>query len=194
MKINFYSSSLKIFTNQKEYMEGKILKLDNYFEKLEDPSSKIKVQVEKLSSKNPKKNFECIITIYLPGGVIRTSHVGESVEASFDISFDSLKIQIKKTKDKKVNRQHDSISQLSYESLEEEEIESDSQKPRITKIKRFSNAKPISAEDAIRLMEISNHDFWLFLNADTDRFSVIYKRKKRGEYGIIEPKMARDGA
>jgi len=61
--------------------------------------------------------------------------------------------------------------------------------PRIVKRKRFElTNKPMSEREAIEQMNLVNHDFYLFYNANTDRFSVIYKRKD-GNYGIIEPKM-----
>jgi len=192
MKVDFHSSSLKIFSNQKDYIEEKIPKLARHFEKIDDPSSSIRVQVEKASSKKSKReNFICTVTFYMPGGVLRASHAGDTVEASFDLVFDALKNQIKKKK-VKFDRFHEPISEFSFENMEDEEIKTDTDKPRVTKRKRFSNAKPITEGEAIRLMEISNHDFWLFLNAKTERFSVIYKRGKRGEYGVIEPKVARD--
>ena len=41
------------------------------------------------------------------------------------------------------------------------------------------------AEEAILQMEMLGHDFFVFLDMDTDAVSVVYKRKG-GEYGLIE--------
>jgi putative sigma-54 modulation protein len=46
--------------------------------------------------------------------------------------------------------------------------------------------KPMFPEDAIEQMELLGHDFFFFLNAETNQHNVVYRRKAGG-YGIIEP-------
>ena len=41
-------------------------------------------------------------------------------------------------------------------------------------------------EDAIDEMELMGHDSYLFQNASTQTFSVVY-RHSGGDYGLIEP-------
>ena len=41
-------------------------------------------------------------------------------------------------------------------------------------------------EEACVQMELLGHNFFVFLNADTDEVNVVYKRKN-GSYGLIEP-------
>ena len=41
-------------------------------------------------------------------------------------------------------------------------------------------------EDACLEMELLGHNFYMFLNAETDQISVVYKRKANS-YGLIEP-------
>ena len=40
--------------------------------------------------------------------------------------------------------------------------------------------------DAVEQMELLDHDFYMFLNIDTQRVSVAYRRED-GQYGILEP-------
>lgn len=56
----------------------------------------------------------------------------------------------------------------------------------ITKRKSFS-LDPITENDAIYMLEAADHDFYIFLNAETGRTNVLYRRKD-GEYGLIEVK------
>ncbi len=35
-------------------------------------------------------------------------------------------------------------------------------------------------------MNMVNHDFFMFLNAETNDINVVYKRKD-GNYGVLEP-------
>ena len=44
----------------------------------------------------------------------------------------------------------------------------------------------MDAEEAILQMELVDHDFYIFLNADTDEVGVVYRRHD-GTYGLIDP-------
>jgi putative sigma-54 modulation protein len=46
--------------------------------------------------------------------------------------------------------------------------------------------KPMFPEDAVEQMELLGHDFYFFLNAETNQHNVVYRRKAGG-YGLIEP-------
>ena len=41
-------------------------------------------------------------------------------------------------------------------------------------------------DEAIFQMELMGHDFYVFINAETDNVNVLYKRRS-GNYGLIEP-------
>ena len=44
----------------------------------------------------------------------------------------------------------------------------------------------MDAEEACIQMELLGHNFFVFLNAETDEVNVVYKRKG-GTFGLIEP-------
>ena len=46
--------------------------------------------------------------------------------------------------------------------------------------------KPMYPEDACVQMELLGHDFFVFINAETEDVNVVYKRKGN-TYGLIEP-------
>jgi len=55
----------------------------------------------------------------------------------------------------------------------------------IVRTKRFL-MKPMSAEEAALQMDLLEHGFFFFLDADTDRHCVVYQRRD-GNVGLIEP-------
>ena len=57
--------------------------------------------------------------------------------------------------------------------------------PRIVRTIRFA-VKPMNLEEATLQMELLGHNFFVFRNASSDEFNVLYKRKD-GNYGLIEP-------
>ena len=55
----------------------------------------------------------------------------------------------------------------------------------IARVKKFA-ARPMDVEEAILQMNLVGHDFFVFLNSETEAINVVYKRK-HGKYGLIEP-------
>ena len=60
-------------------------------------------------------------------------------------------------------------------------------RPRIVKVKRF-DIEPMFEEDAVERMEELEHSFYVFVNAETERLAVLYRRTD-GDYGLIEPEV-----
>ena len=46
--------------------------------------------------------------------------------------------------------------------------------------------RPMSQEDAILQMNLLDHQFFVFVDAETERTCVVYRRKAGG-YGLIQP-------
>jgi putative sigma-54 modulation protein len=67
-------------------------------------------------------------------------------------------------------------------TIETQEIEAPK---RVVKSKRFF-VKPMPVDEAIKQMELLGHDFFLFMDADTERLNLLYRRED-GDYGLIEP-------
>jgi putative sigma-54 modulation protein len=61
----------------------------------------------------------------------------------------------------------------------------DDVKNQIVKVKTFT-IKPTTPEEAVMQMELVGHDFFVFINAETGKTAVVYKRKDKN-YGLIEP-------
>jgi putative sigma-54 modulation protein len=55
----------------------------------------------------------------------------------------------------------------------------------VVKSKHFL-VKPMPIDEAINQMELLGHDFFLFIDADTERLNLLYRRGD-GDYGLIEP-------
>ena len=66
----------------------------------------------------------------------------------------------------------------------EKEYEED-EEVKIIRTKKF-DIKPQYPEDACVQMELLGHNFYVFVNAETDQVNVVYKRKG-DTYGLIEP-------
>ncbi|MEO7664063.1 MAG: sigma 54 modulation/S30EA ribosomal C-terminal domain-containing protein, partial [Candidatus Limnocylindrales bacterium] len=56
---------------------------------------------------------------------------------------------------------------------------------RIVKVKRF-DIEPMFEEDALTRMEELGHAFFVFVNAESERVGILYRRAD-GDVGLIEP-------
>ena len=167
IKFKNYNGDYSFLT---EEIEKKLTKLDKYFPGNPESNAIIR-EVRGVVSVE--------ITVSVDGTFIRVEVEDKDVRNAIDKACNKLEIQIKKHKDKLKRKLTDSIR---YE--EEEEYE-DSPEIKIVKSKKFA-IKPMSAEEAGLQMDLLGHQFFVFLNADTDDVNVVYKRKD-GQFGLIEP-------
>jgi putative sigma-54 modulation protein len=74
------------------------------------------------------------------------------------------------------------------ESVKEEQLEEQLEEqpgPEVVHTEKYP-VKPMFIDEAVLQMEMSNKQFLVFLNAKTEKVSVIYRRKT-GDFGLIEP-------
>lgn len=67
----------------------------------------------------------------------------------------------------------------------ESEADGESSGPELIQTEKYP-VKPMSPEEAVLQMEFSKKQFLVFLNAKTEKVSVLYRRK-HGDFGLIEP-------
>ena len=107
-------------------------------------------------------------------GLHRSKSMGEvSAEAFADIDVTPASVEVIR----KVET--GAIPTISDEDHDGEDIES----PVVIRKKLFP-AQVMSAEDAVDQMELVGHDFYLFIDSETNRASVVYRRKG-WQYGVI---------
>lgn len=151
----------------------KIGKLERYFEK--DTDVHVTMSVEK-----DRQKIE--ITIPMKGNIVRAEQVSNDMYVSIDLVEEIIERQLRKYKNKIVQKQQDAVG-LSRAFIEEET--EDENEIEIIRTKRFA-MKPMDPEEACIQMELLGHDFYVFRNSDTDEVNVVYKRKGH-TFGLIEP-------
>ena len=102
---------------------------------------------------------------------------------SIDLVEEVIERQLKKYRTKLVAKHQNAASVFKQEFLDggaedDEEI-------KIIRTKKF-DMKPMYPEDACVQMELLGHDFFVFINAETEEVNVVYKRKGN-TYGLIGP-------
>jgi putative sigma-54 modulation protein len=188
MQLKIKTEHLNLSDEQKGSVELKVTKLVHLADRLDDESTEFKVELKHEKTRQSNDAYVSQITIFAPHTVIRSESRKDTLDNAVDDSIEKLKRQIERYKSKMHRSDKGSESAKNMEPVEtSEEFEI----PNILRRKRFSNSNPMSEEAAIEHMELIGHDFLLFNNSDTGRFSVVYKRHD-GYYGIVEPKLETD--
>jgi ribosomal subunit interface protein len=77
------------------------------------------------------------------------------------------------------------VAERDFEPTEADNpVEVDSQPWHIARTKEHIGL-PMTIDDALFQMELVGHDFYLFLDKDSGRPSVVYRRRKGYDYGVI---------
>ena len=168
-------NGFNVTDNLKEVIEDKIGKLSRYF----SPDTEVHVT---LSVEKERQKIE--VTIPVKGGIIRSEQVSTDMYVSIDLVEEVIERQLKKYKGKLIDKKQ------SAGSFTQDYIDNDfgmDEEIRILRTKKF-DIKPMYPEDACVQMELLGHNFYVFVNAETDQVAVVYKRKGN-TYGLIEPEM-----
>jgi putative sigma-54 modulation protein len=174
MRVTVSGRNINVRPSLREYIEGKLGKFDKYFNT--DVDVKVTLGVT-------KDRHTVEITMPLKQGVtFRAEETTPDMYQSVDQVMDKLTKQMRKhkTKIEKRYHKHESIrvAQIpDYEGVHEEK--------EIVKTKTFP-IKPMDPEEAVLQMEMLHHDFFVFMNGETEEVNVVYIRKD-GNYGLIEP-------
>ncbi|MCQ2514196.1 MAG: ribosome-associated translation inhibitor RaiA [Ruminococcus sp.] len=176
MKITYTARKVNLKDNFKERVEKKLRKFEKLF--TEDAAVNVVVTLE--------KNRQTVeITIRDSGMVYRAESTMSEMNDALDKVTDMLMRQIRKNKTRLAKKvKSGSIDDFIAQNTEVDENE-DELNYEVARKKQIL-VKPITVEEAILRMNMVNHSFFMFLNAETDEVNVVYKRDN-GDYGLLEP-------
>ena len=163
------------------YAERKLGKLARHL------SDESRLELELIVEHNPSIHEKQVAeaTIWTKGPVLRARESSTDMYASIDLVSEKLERQVKRYRDRRTRRHahHEAVHKApaaeAVATLPEED------EAVIVKTKQFI-MKPMSVEEATEQLELIGHDFFVFVNAETDETNVIYRRRD-GNHGLIEP-------
>ena len=174
MKFIISGKNITVSPGLKTAVEDKLGKLERYF----TPDTEVIVT---LSVEKERQKIE--VTIPVKGNIIRSEQVSNDMYVSIDLVEEVIERQLKKYRTKLVTKQQNAAAVFKQDFLDEKS--EDDEEIKIIRTKKF-DMKPMYPEDACVEMELLGHDFYVFINAETEDVNVVYKRKGN-TYGLIEP-------
>ncbi len=173
MKVTIVARKITLRPSFTERTEQKMSKLDKFFS--DDAECIVTV------SQAPRNTMRVEATVRSNGMIFRAETTEEDINDAVDRLVDLLVRQIRKNKtrlEKRLRTGAFAEPAGAGESVAEEEY-------RIVRTKSFS-VKPLDVEEAILQMNLLDHGFFMFVNADTGDINVVYRRQD-GDYGLLEP-------
>lgn len=205
MDVHIHGRNVGITERFEDYVESKTEKVAGLLPKAQS----FNVKVSRLSDKSPKHGDRVEITIVGPGPVIRAESDGNDKYTAFDIAYGRVLERVRRAKDRRKDRRGkgrtslgdaamndfdgvgitpaslDTINAVASGEVPDNhtgEME-EQYSPVVIRTKEFP-ADRISVEEAVDQMELVGHDFYLFVNDETGKPSVVYRRKG-WNYGVI---------
>lgn len=178
MKIKIFGKNIEVTEGIRSAVEEKIGKLDKYF------AEETRVDVTLSVNKNEQK---VEVTIPVKGRIIRAEEISDDMYVSIYMVEETIERQLVKYKNKIIDKKKSIKEAFTETYIEADYEDEDEDQIKIKKTKRFG-IKPMDPEEACVEMELLGHNFFVFLNAETEEVNVVYKRKGN-TYGLIEPEL-----
>lgn len=192
MDVSISARHVNVTPRLEEVIHEKIGQLDKYLEALDYAS----VHFDEAQNPRIADKQYCEIVIKGKGHHLRTKVNAPDPFTAIDLAEAKLLRQIRKLRTKLQRRHHgtgatirtdarlESVTvgaadaNLSEDSTDQESI------PQIVKTKRF-HLGPLTPDDAVDKMENMDHGFFFFINKETNRSAVVYRRDD-GDVGLID--------
>lgn len=203
MDIVLKSRHCEVSDRFRSHVEEKLARLEKHDHRV------IRVEVEVDKEKNPRLQDRAVrveLTAFSKGPVVRAEAAAEDKMAALDLALDRMAAQMRRAADRRrVHRgRHTpvSVGQAMADTTPEPTgngappappaNESDRSVGPITVLgdgplvvrEKNHNASPMTLDQALYEMELVGHDFFLFVDKETERPSVVYRRRGY-DYGVI---------
>jgi ribosomal subunit interface protein len=187
----------------RDHVEDKLSRLEKYDDRI------IRIDVVLDKERNPRlsdRSFRVELTLLSKGPVVRAEAAAEDKMSALDLALDRLRAQARKAADRRrvhrgsrgpmslahalagvvSNRDSPADGDLSAAATEEGAagpVAVDGDGPLVVREKTH-HAEPMTLEQALYEMELVGHDFYLFVDNDSNQPSVVYRRRGY-DYGVI---------
>jgi putative sigma-54 modulation protein len=197
MKLVIQGKNIEITDSIHSYVHQKIEKAVSHFKHLTNEVD-VNLSVARNHRITPKQSAE--VTLYIDGAVVRAEESSENLYASIDMVASKITRQLRRYKEKRHDRslhavkppQDNFAADIGPAANVDAVLQSKSpQLPEAVIRSKYFAMPPMSVQEALEHLELVDHDFYMFLNAETDNICVVYERN-HGGYGLLQPKPTGD--
>ncbi len=184
VKIDIFTKNLELNDRLNDYVVNKVDKLEKFLDEVDE----CRVDLSHIkTARNANDRHVAQLTLRGKGFILRSEERSDSIFSAIDAAIDKMRRQIRRYKGKRDRGRGD--GQTIAEAIDvpyPEEIEEE--QPIIARRKRFMLV-PMNELEAVEQMKLLGHEnFFIFYNANSSEFNVLYRRRD-GTYGIIIPEI-----
>jgi putative sigma-54 modulation protein len=191
MKLLIQGNNITVTDAIHDYVQQKLEKAVKHFHTI-TTTIDVHLSVERNARITNKHKAE--VTVHANGTVIRAQEGSDNLYASIDLVSDKIARQLRKYKERLLDKKTQ-VQMKTGVILEEKPIEADligdrepKLPPEVVRMKYFA-MPPMTIEEALEQLQLVDHDFFMFLNKESNEINVIYIRN-HGGYGVIQPRPA----
>jgi putative sigma-54 modulation protein len=184
VKIDIFTKNLELTDRLNDYVVTKVEKLEKFLDEVDE--CRVDLSHTK-TARNANDRHVAQLTLRGKGFILRSEERSDSIFSAVDAALDKMRRQIRRYKGKRERGRGDgqTISEAINFPLPQDEEE---EEPVIVRRKRFMLV-PMDEMEAVEQMKLLGHEnFFVFYNANTSEFNVLYRRRD-GTYGIIIPEI-----
>lgn len=184
MDILINGRGLDVTEDLRDYIEKKVDKLGRYMNNIGD----IRIDLAEVKASNVADRHIAQLTVRNERGkLLRAEERSGDILAAVDAAVDKMYRQIDRYKGRGKRRRKGRGRAVAEELFGVEE-ELDLESGPVVRRKQFAMT-PMTEGEAIEQLELLDHDFFVYYDADAASVNVVYRRKDGG-YGILEPELS----
>ncbi len=188
----------EITDRYRSHVEEKLARLEKHDHRI------MRVQVEVDCEPNPRQRDRAVrleLTAFSKGPVIRAEAAAVDKMAAFDLALDKMAAQMRRAADRRRvhHGRHAPVSVgealADVDEAVEPAVDDEGHDRQVGPIavtgdgplvvrEKVHPASPMTLDQALYEMELVGHDFYLFVDKENDRPSVVYRRRGY-DYGVI---------
>jgi ribosomal subunit interface protein len=197
---------IELSERYREHVTDKLARLEKHDHRI------MRVQVEVETERNPRQHDRAVrveLTAFSKGPVIRAEAAAEDKMGALDLAVDKMAAQMRRAADRRRvhrGRPPASVGEAlagmetispdagAADTVEERHvgpITVTGDGPLVVREKSHA-AHPMTLDQALYEMELVGHDFYLFVDKESERPSVVYRRRGY-DYGVISLDVGGEG-
>ena len=192
MNLTIRTHHAKLDEDVRAHAEKRLARLERLLPRVDD----VIVEVEHEETRMAAHRYAVQVTVHSGASILRGEERAADPKTALDLAADVVSRQARRHGKRLHARQRSGQNKEQIAESVIPHVEPEAGEPmagdeadyllgKVVRIKQFE-AKPMSEEEALAQMDLLGHDFFLFLDARTREFAVLYKRKD-GDYGLLTP-------
>ena len=188
MHLTIRARHAEVTPELRDAAEKKLARLERLLPRVDDAA----IEVAHEETRAAADRYSVQVTVRSGPAILRAEERAADPRAALELAIDVLARQARRHRERIHDRHRSGAAKTPQEEAlplppqaEDEDEDIEYVLGKIVRIKRFE-AKPMSEEEALTQMELIGHDFFIFLDARTNDYALLYKRRN-GDYGLLTP-------